>query len=770
MRVHAHGRSLAPLLLGLSLLGLLQAACLPTDALDVFQGSALFNDRLRPDLEPLSAAQSEGPPWVERDDRAYHGDGGPDGAALVSPLHHSMIPSDRLRTLRRSECLFVEDAGFPVLSFEAVFLPEDVGDAEINLERVGLCDGIPRDPVTREGLVLNGAAGNFAIGQTRETVGVFVYSGDDADENPYGACTGERPRDRVEVILADELVGGAEGTFLPWCLLQGSVPDPPRADSRFELDFVDRETREPVVLDEPGLAALRTRVGPDLKVVPGRRTIARPLEFAGSDYDAENDRWIHTFAWRVPSVDASGGLDPAGPFWRENFAPSVLVDRVAFFVQTSVAAAPPGSPERDYVVVDKLRVAEVGDLGPREPIPFDAGCDAEQGGDPEDEGALYLAGCEITATPTYALSPDVNGRMTEKLEWRVQFYTPGESDPLPVEPGERFFIEFDLTAPIFGSGQGALMIDPDYAYLGRAPVGTKQRRARAATLWNVGDAAVRVESIALRHSSAGKFDFALPDGLSLPIVLPAGRAIPLDLLVTTSRWGWQTARLEVEWSDRGARSEALRIPVVAYGALGDLEVLPRALSVQRGTGVASAAARRSLVLANHGNLALERGSLAIEGIHAGFFSVVGSDCGGTAYRPAPASCRIEPGESEIVTVEYHPYFAGLHDARLVIETNVEDDEIRLLGRCTEGCVFPPPNLALHPTRSGPAPPGDATLEPTGPAAGASVAPATSPTPTLRTTLRTTTSTIGTLAKPSLEATSLETTTPTTATTRLRLRK
>ena len=664
------------------------AACVPMDAIDI-GGDVTYNEKLRPDLQPLTAAQQSGPPWVEADGKAYYSDGGPGGEEFVSELYHSMIPPERLRELRRSRCLFVERGGFPMLSFEAIASNVDAGDAHVNIDRAGLCRGYPNHPVTREVAEIDGHPSNFGV-KLSVGVGVFAYAGNAVLENPYGACDGALPTEELRFTQGADLPGGGDGTAKPYCLIQGSPGDTPDEDTSYVLDLVDVVTGEPASADHPTYNHSPHTVLPHLKVVNGLRSIARPLDFQGVDYDPERDRYVHSFTWSVDSVDANGSFDPSGAFWRENFAPSVLIESARFFVELGGAPAPEGSPLRDYVLADKLRVAEIGDLGAQETRPFDKGCDLEQAGDPEGDGTLYLSPCEITATPTYALTPDVNGRMTEKLEWRVQFFTTGPGDAIPVDPAELFFIEFRLQAPTFGSQSGSLLVDPGYADAGDAPIGTTQRVQSALQLRSVGAAGVRVDGLRVAGPDAASFAIELPAGIELPFILPAGRSVALDLLVETNRWGDHEAELLVDWSDAGQRQEELRAPLYAHGVAAQLAVLPRVVSLKRGDGAGPNDHVRRVLVTNPGNAPLERGPFGVSGTDAGFFSVIRSECEGKTTSPASSRCVLQPGGMELLTVEYAPLVAGLHDAVLSLQTNAGDDEVVLLGSCNGACTYLPP--------------------------------------------------------------------------------
>jgi hypothetical protein len=706
----------------------LGVACVPSVEIERLGGDADLNERLRPDLAPLTPDQTSGPPWVGSDGKAFFSDGGASGGELVSELYHSMIPPARLRELRRSRCLFVENGGFPVLSYEVVVGDLDVGDVEVNLDRIALCKGYPNHPETRETLEVNGRSASFAVRIDSVTTGLMAHGGNDVVRNPYGACDEVLPSETLSQTLGADLVGGTTGTYKPFCLLRGSPLEIPEEDTSYVLEVVDPDTGDPIETRLPNWTSTPHPILPHLKVVGGRRTIARPLHFAGRAFDVERNRWVHTYAWAVESVDENGVPDAAGAFWRENFAPSVLVESAAFFVQQGSAPAPEGSPARAYLAIDKLRVAEIGDVGPQQPIPFDSGCDLTDAGDPDGDGSLYLAPCEITATPTYALTPDVNGRMTQKVEWRVQFFTANELDPIPVTPGEPFFIEFRLQAPEFGSQSGALTVDPGYADAGDAQIGTTQRLSRALSIESVGAAGVVVDDIRVVGPDAAAFEFELPLGTEVPFVLPSGRAVELDLLVETTRWGQHEAELVVAWSDAGGQYVDLRAPLYAYGVAADLVVLPRVVSLKRGSAATGPNDHlRNVLVTNPGNAPLVRGRLAMGGVDASFFTVVRSECEGKITTPPAGRCELPPGGMELLTIEYHPLVPGLHDAALTIETNAGTDEVAVLGSCSGFCTYDPPDQGSEPIPPALELPGDFAIDVDDDSSAIDVGDPTSPT-------------------------------------------
>lgn len=648
-------------------------------------GEARFNDKLRADADALTTLQQQGPAWVERDGKAYYSDGGEDFSELTSELFHSMIDSDRLRELRASDCLFVERDGFPILSFEAIVQEFSVGEHEANLDELGMCggNGAFNHPVTRELLTVDDEPVKYGY-QIPITVALSAYEGNDEARNPYAACDGVRPSTLHSVTPTEQIVDGKDGSFSPFCVIQGSPAHVPDEDVSYVVQVVNSETMSPN--NSMGLTSEARELLPHLKLVGGERRIARPLIYRGTEYDDDLERYVHSWSWKVDSVNSYGAVDIAGPFWRENYAPRVNVDAVRFFVQDGSEPVP--EHERDYVRVRKLRVVEVGDLGPQTALPYNEGCSTNEAGDPDGDGTMYLEGCNILATPTYALAPSITGRMTEKVEWRASFRTLAANDPVPVQPGQAFFIEFTLSAPLFGSTSASLVLDPGVVDFRETPVGVT---AVESSLWieNPGLTSGVVEALHIEGRDADQFAFTLPEGVEPPFVLPAGAGVPVELMVTPAYVGPLQAQFVMESSDAGLALHEAVAYLYANGVAPDLDVLPSHLTFYRGTGYTTSYWQKHFLITNTGSAPLDRGSITIGGANGSWFSVIGSDCGGSFATPAPSTCHLEPGQMETVRVVYHPGQAGVHQAFISFKSDGGSGSVGLTGTCYQGCSYVP---------------------------------------------------------------------------------
>ena len=181
-------------------------ACVPAESLKL-SGAATFNEKIRADAAPLTPVQQDDPPWVARDGKAYFSDGGANLSDIVSDVVHSKIESDRLADLRESRCLFVERAGFPVLSYEAIVEGFEVEEYEVNTDVIGTCGGYPNNPVTRRIIEIDGKKSSISYALDI-TVGLSAYEGNEEDRNPYAACDGVRPGHLRSITATEDLVGG----------------------------------------------------------------------------------------------------------------------------------------------------------------------------------------------------------------------------------------------------------------------------------------------------------------------------------------------------------------------------------------------------------------------------------------------------------------------------------------------------------------------------------------------------------------------------------
>ena len=654
-------------------------ACLPTAEVDL-TGEATWNERLRADLQPLSPVQVANPPYVfDALGRAYYSDGSGDGSEIVSEVSHSLIAPQRLREMRSSECLWVGGDGFPMLSFEAIVTGfESSGRA--NLDTIGLCGGYPSDPVTREVLSIDGSNSAFGVSLDGLSVAVNAYTGNDVAGNPYAECDGARPPGAPETLLGEGLAIGEPGTYLPFCSIRSGLGMPDE-DTSYSIEVVDLDG------SYPGLGTRVRDLSPELKVVRRTRVIARPLEFRRTRFSDSDQVFVHDWIWRVDTIDEGGEPDDMGFRWRENYAPSVLVEKVRVFVQTTNGPAPLGSSGRSYVPVRAIRTLEEGEAGgPQRVDPFRSGCSTDEAGDPDGNGSVYLGPCGITATPTYALVPDLNGRMTEKLEWRVQFETLTENELPPAIPGDALFIEFHLSSPTLGSQTGSLLLEPGAVDLGEQDTSRPQTDVGSMEISSVGVGASIVESISIEGAHAAEFSYAIPSGIDPPFVLPPGTSELVDVRTRIVGTGDRQAELVVRYADTAGEAGEARVALYAEGVSPELHVLPSSLSLRRGVGYSSSSYwRRAFLVANFGGAPLDRDSFRVSGAGASHFRLVSSDCGGKTTSPPARGCRLDPGESELVYVDYVPQGAGHVRATVIVETHFGDEQVSLFGTCYDGC-------------------------------------------------------------------------------------
>lgn len=283
------------------------------------EAKTLFNTRLRADKGP-----SLGLPTPR-----FYGDGGSARDEIISELYHSLIEGDDLRKLRRSECFWVQQDGYPVLSHEvlladisAIVEGEDTKFEETSVRPIGTCDGFARKAESREILSYRGHPVPFFAWRRPEvvgfSVGVSTCTAGAAQPDPYNRCMrldSCGPARDVRAVL----VGGEpdleiglratvnyrdpelskvefveEGPLLPYCWIQAGLPSI-FADTGYRLQVIEVPRAEDIEGKTPEIEALPHTVKPSLKVVSVSRDLSRPLRFVteaqGEGYSSSHWRW-----------------------------------------------------------------------------------------------------------------------------------------------------------------------------------------------------------------------------------------------------------------------------------------------------------------------------------------------------------------------------------------------------------------------------------------------------------------------------------------------
>jgi hypothetical protein len=667
---------------------------------DVAWSGLSINTRLRPDLAAVDGAR----------DLTSMSDGGDGGHQIVSPLYFGAIPAEALRQLRRSECIWVGSDAAPVLSYETVVSELHVEDREINLAQMGMCgfsEPETREPFRSDGEIVPITAGvdfppmglltyrqaglTDAHGQCLDFAGVPIGS----RANPADLAAGTTmtdPNDHSQVTLDTSKVDCGKpdlaatpychgravhptdqwcrhplgGYPAAWCAVRCQV-DAPTEDTTYGLEIVEEGTGlnfQLTSLNRRGMipATLAHVKVVDTTVSTGVRKISRPLGFLGTSNQ------LMSWSWQV--ADTPRGL------WAENFSPQLKVARVRFFLER------PGEAGRPPVREDL-----VGARFPRQ-IQLQNGrlntartCTRPDASTPQ----LDLEACTgFFVTPTY-----LHDALDAKLTWQVDFLAPNNVPPFSA--GDRVFIEFDLVG--VNQSTQSLSVSPPGLDLGNVEVGEAQAFKDRLTVTNAGASSLTIQRLWLedrqqREDRSGELSVAgLSPVFNPPFVLGPFSSFRITLATHFSRIEEKERWLVVEARSAGAPARRIRAAIQARGVDALLNVAPESLGFHRTAQPQQPVIEyeRTLLIENAGYIDLHRNALLLEGTDAREFAVSSSDCGHPSVfaSPVPASCRLGPGQAELIKVLYRPGSAGFHNAALRVETDAGEKVVPLTAICGE---------------------------------------------------------------------------------------
>jgi hypothetical protein len=679
------GRMLVAILVLGSMLG-----CVGTEELapDDLNGEIQFNDRLRPDIGPVAGVSEP----------QFFSDGGEGEDEIITPLYHSMIPIADLRQLHRSEHLWVEDDGYPILSYEAVNADFSYPDAApLNTTRIGTC-GYGTDPETRAqvGFNCDSNGKNCNYGQwsgglpsSEElgiTVGLTSHTVRTPDPDPAQEARIREynlvvPLDLPDTVTDVDQLGcyapHAHGNSIsPYCVIQCGLPAA-RSDTTYTLQAVDPKMLQDINQTYPALRSPLHTVTPHLKVVSGSRALARPLTFLERLDITELDTRYQSYYWRWAVPDLPNG------HWEENFSPNLMVSNVRIFIERGYNPDI-GIPNRQYLAPYRLVIDH-------------KKCGREA--DPE-VGIIFGAGnCPELVTPTYH-----HRAISNKLGWLVEFRVWADAmgqitEEPPVKAGDPVYIEFEVVDATIGSRGSALRVSPPAVDLGEVTMSSKPVLfERIFTVSSVGVASATVERLWMEGRDATDFSVSVPTTGSLPFALRPLQAFALtleaNLEANASPFGVKNATVVVQARDAAGQVIQVRGSIVLTAVDAILEVFPEYLPLVRDSTRQQATVeyQKHVIVANYGYVDLDRGTIILTGSHASAFTVLGSDYyPGSVYALPPASNTIPSGGHEQLTVVYHPSSAGTHRAQIRITSNAGEKIIELAGQCFVGsCAYPRP--------------------------------------------------------------------------------
>lgn len=225
---------------------------------------------------------------------------------------------------------------------------------------------------------------------------------------------------------------------------------------------------------------------------------------------------------------------------------------------------------------------------------------------------------------------------------------------LPVQPCPSCPVE---TIAMTGEGiASALVANPpalDFGYTEPA-----KSTIQGTTVTNLGTAPVHILAVHLGGDTAAEYVLQ-PLAVAAPFDLPQNQSFDAAVAFTPTNFDKKTGTVRVTYSETGANTQELVVPLGGTGGGPDLQVLPNPLSFPR--SAVGMQVDKHVVIRNIGRdptLPLVVANLAIQGSLE--FKLV---------NPPPLPLTLGPGNAQQLTVRYLPLMDGRAQGQLVIGSN-----------------------------------------------------------------------------------------------------
>ncbi|MCZ6546168.1 MAG: hypothetical protein O6913_10780 [Chloroflexi bacterium] len=719
-----------PYLVTALLLGLGVAACTGVGVTIVY-GEIRFSEAVSIEMEPLTQKDVA--------EALFASDGAKQSPPVASEIDWSRLKGGSpfvYGKLRKSRCLWVGTGGEPIVTFDAVIGDLSLTDLEgrplpMNTNEISIAKGQSRHPLTRVPWVVNGEQMDVLQWDPYEygaaTVKLTRYEDGDALADPYDPC-GRLDRSPLIMDMAkwkDHCSSIHPNSYTPFAVFRCGLYQQLGDASYTVVAAGVMDLRDLEIIDNT-LKAPPRQLEPNLKLVNGMRTIARPLAFKelvmrnadcrlapanvpctevtkfDDDGNPRDPAAFWRWHWYTPSIDAQGDvvvgastIDPKDARWEENFSPRTHVDAVRIFREIG------RHPETQEPLVEYLAPQAIHlDTELTETMTIDK--EFETFMDGETEAKQFhpdLAGFAVT--PTYRLLEIQSANPTvipQKLEWVVEWkaYPDGMGffGLPPVLPGDDLYLEFDVQGGGIGTSTGGLTVtvSPPYRDMGPVRLETVGNFERALNVLNIGLSHAVVDDLHITGRDAVDFRLEMLPARSLPFVLKPGESFDISLIFTSREYGVKNAYVEVDLR-AGGTTQTIMAKIVAQGVDADAYLEPSSLNFwdepcyTNGSRPVSNRVRTGL-LGSVGYLPLHRRNVVIEGPDAAYFNVLARSRSGLTY-PLTSWIWIAPGDAEQLEIHYDPppgsYDAPLHIARLRVETNAGDEVMMLYGSVNRSC-------------------------------------------------------------------------------------
>lgn len=391
------------------------------------------------------------------------------------------------------------------------------------------------------------------------------------------------------------------------------------------------------------------RFSPSFAAVPNIGTFVDETTYDVGRSDATQNRLA--FVWSVPTL-----FDGR---WAENFSPKLSISRVRAFVPTSRTEV---SDRPNY-----LNLVGIAEGVP----PINNRCDP----DPDDPTQVTVGHCPVLGSlvPTYDIPTRGPGL------WKLDI-PPGSNNNVIVDQNTIVDVEFTIANPL--GQQAGPKLSPDHFDFGDVPLGQNPIFPVAFTVTNDGFSAPwTVDSITTAGPNASEFSAGVHGSRTTPFSMGPLGSFSIDVAPNPSSTGSKSATVQVQMHSANGQQRMLagNLQAFAVDLGGILAIEPQSLYFNFGSN--RLPWRLNVLISNDSGRAIARCVAIIsDGVAATEFSVTSSAAApvsnppacpnvATSGLPVPPS-TLQPGQSEVLEVDFCPSRRGSYDAKLVILANI----------------------------------------------------------------------------------------------------
>ncbi len=549
------------------------------------------------------------------------------------------IPDDRESLLQRSKCFWMGAEEAVRLSWEAVATVREGNDPSTAF-RIGACNNENAD---NGDLLINGHRVETPPWRTFVPANLMDCTDTYFDDNAYGDC-----RVRTHCTPDASPCGNAFHPNFPYCA--DNCSETPATDITYQLLVSNPRPTAGATMTGPSPAPLV--ISPTFYPVRNSRTLSRKMVYSAPDSGSTRK----AFTWNVPSL--------ADQRWEDNFSPNLFLSKVRAFIPVPNSNL---GNQRQYLNLSEVAIGN-------SLISRIQHCDP----DPDDSTQVTASKCPTLqgALPTYSY---VSGNTVNvKAIWTVRMPAANAAN-ITIDENSKVYVEFTL-ADRSGGGAGPQLAPRAFDFAQVYPTGRPQAPTAFSVTNDVASRRWTIDSVSVDGPNGSEFSAQVHGSRMAPFDLGRLDAFSIDVSASPTSQGQKSATLRVQMHSGGETqnlSGDLRASAVGPALLN---VQPLRLYFDSSFGTRPLPWRKALLISNNGPTPMPRCLVTVSGTDQFAFRLhtdapspsTPLACPNVNARPGPgmlAPVMLQPGQAEIVNVDFCPRRRGTFAAELTVIAN-----------------------------------------------------------------------------------------------------